>query len=162
MWALPLDSFLCVSVIASFLSIAPKLFSKLHVHCTIPELHDEILLLILKDSRHNWISFYVLSLCRYSLILDFLTTPILRTQVEKYPNGNFVGPTVINNMTTDMDAYKQEIFGPVLCVINVDTLDDAIELINRQIIGIFWYDWIGYEEKCKEYGTPVGGGKQNN
>jgi hypothetical protein len=62
----------------------------------------------------------------------------LRTQVEKYPNGNFVGPTVINNMTTDMDAYKQEIFGPVLCVINVDTLDDAIELINRQISGIFW------------------------
>jgi malonate-semialdehyde dehydrogenase (acetylating)/methylmalonate-semialdehyde dehydrogenase len=58
----------------------------------------------------------------------------LRTQVEKYPNGNFVGPTVINNMTTEMDAYKQEIFGPVLCVINVDTLDDAIELINRQII----------------------------
>ncbi len=61
---------------------------------------------------------------------------LLPTQVEKYPNGNFVGPTVINNMTTDMDAYKQEIFGPVLCVINVDTLDDAIELINRQISGI--------------------------
>jgi acyl-CoA reductase-like NAD-dependent aldehyde dehydrogenase len=68
----------------------------------------------------------------------YIILPIfLRTQVEKYPNGNFVGPTVINNMTTEMDAYKQEIFGPVLCVINVDTLDDAIELINRQIIGIF-------------------------
>jgi len=56
-------------------------------------------------------------------------------KVEKYPHGNFVGPTVINNMTTDMDAYKQEIFGPVLCVINVDTLDDAIELINRNPYG---------------------------
>ncbi len=75
----------------------------------------------------------------------------MRTQVEKYPNGNFVGPTVINNMTTDMDAYKQEIFGPVLCVINVDTLDDAIELINRQIIGIFYTIKLGYEDKCKEY-----------
>ena len=52
--------------------------------------------------------------------------------MKEYPNGNFVGPTVISNMTTDMDAYKQEIFGPVLCVINVDTLDEAIELINRQ------------------------------
>jgi malonate-semialdehyde dehydrogenase (acetylating)/methylmalonate-semialdehyde dehydrogenase len=51
--------------------------------------------------------------------------------VEKYPHGNFVGPTVITNMTTDMDAYKTEIFGPVLCVINVETLDEAIELINR-------------------------------
>ena len=52
--------------------------------------------------------------------------------MKEYPNGNFVGPTVISNMTTDMDAYKQEIVGPVLCVINVDTLDEAIELINRQ------------------------------
>ena len=38
--------------------------------------------------------------------------------VEKYPNGNFVGPTIITNMSTDMKAYKEEIFGPVLCVVN--------------------------------------------
>ena len=48
-----------------------------------------------------------------------------------YPDGNFVGPTVIMNMNTSMDAYKQEIFGPVLCVLSVDTIDEAIELINR-------------------------------
>jgi len=55
--------------------------------------------------------------------------------VAKYPNGNFVGPTIITNMTRDMTAYKQEIFGPVLCVINVDTLDEAIELINANPYG---------------------------
>jgi len=36
--------------------------------------------------------------------------------VEKYPNGNFVGPTIITNMNESMKAYKEEIFGPVLCV----------------------------------------------
>jgi len=56
-------------------------------------------------------------------------------QVPDYPNGNFVGPTIIANMTTEMDAYKQEIFGPVLCCLYVDTLDEAIALINRNKYG---------------------------
>ena len=51
--------------------------------------------------------------------------------VPGYPDGNFVGPTIITNMTPDMEAYKNEIFGPVLCVLSVDTLDEAIELVNK-------------------------------
>ena len=56
-------------------------------------------------------------------------------KVDKYPNGNFVGPTIIKKMKTDMTAYKEEIFGPVLCVVSVDTLDEAIELINKNAYG---------------------------
>lgn len=55
--------------------------------------------------------------------------------VEKYPKGNFLGPTIIADMNTDMTAYKTEIFGPVLCVINVDTLDEAIQVINENKYG---------------------------
>ena len=55
--------------------------------------------------------------------------------VEKYPDGNFVGPTIITNMKPDMTAYKEEIFGPVLCVVNVDTLDEAIDLVNKNPYG---------------------------
>jgi len=55
--------------------------------------------------------------------------------VENYPDGNFVGPTIITNMKKEMTAYVNEIFGPVLCVINVDTLEDAIELINSNPYG---------------------------
>merc|ERR1719376_629551 len=46
-------------------------------------------------------------------------------KVDEYPNGNFVGPTIITDMNTEMTAYKEEIFGPVLCVINADTMDEA-------------------------------------
>ncbi|GAB0137505.1 hypothetical protein EsDP_00005766 [Epichloe bromicola] len=53
----------------------------------------------------------------------------------KYPNGNFVGPTIISNVTPDMTCYKQEIFGPVLVCLNVETIDDAIELINNNEYG---------------------------
>lgn len=56
-------------------------------------------------------------------------------KVENYPQGNFVGPTIITEMNTDMTAYKEEIFGPVLCVISVETLDDAIKLINSNPYG---------------------------
>ncbi|KAK4629389.1 Methylmalonate-semialdehyde dehydrogenase [acylating], mitochondrial [Fulvia fulva] len=54
---------------------------------------------------------------------------------EKYPNGNWVGPTIIANVTKDMTCYKEEIFGPVLVCLNVQTLDEAIELINANEYG---------------------------
>ncbi|CAG7973728.1 unnamed protein product [Penicillium nalgiovense] len=54
---------------------------------------------------------------------------------EGYPNGNFVGPTIITNVTPDMKCYKQEIFGPVLVCLNVETLDDAIDTINANEYG---------------------------
>ena len=46
-------------------------------------------------------------------------------------DGFWVGPTLLDNVTTDMPAYTDEIFGPVLAVVRVNTLDEAIELINR-------------------------------
>jgi malonate-semialdehyde dehydrogenase (acetylating) / methylmalonate-semialdehyde dehydrogenase len=45
-------------------------------------------------------------------------------------DGNFVGPTVFGGVKPAMDIYVQEIFGPVLCVAGVDTLDEAIALVN--------------------------------
>jgi malonate-semialdehyde dehydrogenase (acetylating)/methylmalonate-semialdehyde dehydrogenase len=45
-------------------------------------------------------------------------------------DGFFVGPTLLDRVTPEMDAYRDEIFGPVLSVVRVDTLDEAIELIN--------------------------------
>lgn len=49
----------------------------------------------------------------------------------KYPNGNFVGPTIIDNVTTNMTCYKEEIFGPALVIVRVKTLEEAIDLINK-------------------------------
>ena len=56
-------------------------------------------------------------------------------KVSKYPNGNFVGPTVLNNVGTDNPAYVEEIFAPVLVCTAVETLEEAIELINRNPYG---------------------------
>ena len=50
--------------------------------------------------------------------------------VEGYEKGNFVGPTIFDNVTADMQIYKEEIFGPVLCIMRAASLDEAIELLN--------------------------------
>jgi malonate-semialdehyde dehydrogenase (acetylating) / methylmalonate-semialdehyde dehydrogenase len=55
--------------------------------------------------------------------------------VEDHEDGFFVGPTVIDKVTTDMDVYQQEIFGPVLSVIRVDDVDAAIALVNSNPYG---------------------------
>jgi malonate-semialdehyde dehydrogenase (acetylating) / methylmalonate-semialdehyde dehydrogenase len=55
--------------------------------------------------------------------------------VAGYESGNFIGPTVFTDVTTEMSIYTNEIFGPVLCVQAVDTLDDAIALVNRNPFG---------------------------
>ncbi|KAH8905024.1 methylmalonate-semialdehyde dehydrogenase [Coniochaeta sp. PMI_546] len=54
---------------------------------------------------------------------------------EKYPNGNWIAPTIITDVTPDMKCYKEEIFGPVLVCLNVETLDEAIDLINANEYG---------------------------
>ncbi|AWL12076.1 Benzaldehyde dehydrogenase (NAD(+)) [Saliniradius amylolyticus] len=52
-----------------------------------------------------------------------------------YEKGNWVGPTVFKDVKTDMDIYREEIFGPVLCCVAVDTLEEAIELVNGNPYG---------------------------
>ncbi|MGM8891508.1 CoA-acylating methylmalonate-semialdehyde dehydrogenase [Psychrobacter sp. 1Y1] len=50
--------------------------------------------------------------------------------VEGFEKGNFVGPTIFDNVTSDMQIYQQEIFGPVLCIMRANSLDEAIALLN--------------------------------
>ncbi|ARP80870.1 methylmalonate-semialdehyde dehydrogenase (CoA acylating) [Bordetella genomosp. 8] len=51
-------------------------------------------------------------------------------QVSGFEQGNFVGPTIFGGVRGDMKIYTEEIFGPVLCVTGVDTLEDAVDFIN--------------------------------
>jgi len=50
---------------------------------------------------------------------------------DETEKGNFVGPTIFDHVTVDMTIWKDEIFAPVLSVVGVDTLDEAIELANK-------------------------------
>ena len=51
-------------------------------------------------------------------------------KVAGYEKGFFVGPTLFDKVTSEMTIYREEIFGPVLIVVRVNTLDEAIKLVN--------------------------------
>lgn len=58
-----------------------------------------------------------------------------KIEVPGGEGGNFIGPTILDNVNNESDIYKTEIFGPVLCIINADSLEDAINLINKSRYG---------------------------
>ncbi len=59
-----------------------------------------------------------------------LKTDGRKIKVQEYPDGFYIGPTVFDNVEPQMAIAKEEIFGPVLSVMSVDKVEDAIELIN--------------------------------
>ena len=56
-------------------------------------------------------------------------------QVPGHANGYYVGPTLFDRVTTDMQMYKEEIFGPVRAIMRPMTLDEAIDITNAHDFG---------------------------
>ena len=50
-------------------------------------------------------------------------------QLQGYENGFFCGPSLFDNVTPEMDIYREEIFGPVLSQVRMDSYEDALNLI---------------------------------
>lgn len=55
--------------------------------------------------------------------------------VPGFERGNFIGPTVFDHVNPTHSVYSNEIFGPVLCIVRSDSLQDAIDFINRNAWG---------------------------
>jgi len=52
-----------------------------------------------------------------------------------FEDGYFVGPTVFSGVKRGMQIYDEEIFGPVICCVEVDTYDEAIKFVNENKYG---------------------------
>ncbi|MEC8631341.1 MAG: CoA-acylating methylmalonate-semialdehyde dehydrogenase [Pseudomonadota bacterium] len=55
--------------------------------------------------------------------------------LQGYENGFFVGPSLFDNVTPDMEIYKEEIFGPVLSTVRTETYEEALDLIMKNDYG---------------------------
>ncbi len=55
--------------------------------------------------------------------------------VPEHPNGHWVGPTILEDVTPDMAVGREEIFGPVAGLARVDSVDEAIQLMHRVAYG---------------------------
>jgi len=56
-------------------------------------------------------------------------------EVAGYESGFFLGPTLFDHVTTDMELYQEEVFGPVLIVTRADTYEDALALASDHKYG---------------------------
>jgi len=56
-------------------------------------------------------------------------------KIQGYEKGFFIGPTLFDNVSKDMEIYKEEIFGPVLSVVRVKTYEEALSLVNDHKYG---------------------------
>jgi malonate-semialdehyde dehydrogenase (acetylating)/methylmalonate-semialdehyde dehydrogenase len=56
-------------------------------------------------------------------------------KIAGYESGFFLGPTLFDRVTPEMSIYKDEIFGPVLVVLRANSLDEAIDIVNRNPYG---------------------------
>jgi malonate-semialdehyde dehydrogenase (acetylating)/methylmalonate-semialdehyde dehydrogenase len=65
-----------------------------------------------------------------SVVADGREHPLYRES-----DGFFLGVSLIDHVTPEMDAYRDEIFGPVLTVVRVDSYDDALRLVNDNPYG---------------------------
>tara|TARA_B100001250_G_scaffold105809_1_gene89242 strand:- start:949 stop:2436 length:1488 start_codon:yes stop_codon:yes gene_type:complete len=55
--------------------------------------------------------------------------------IQGYENGYFIGPTLFDEVTKEMQIYKEEIFGPVVSVVRAKNYDEALTLLNEHIYG---------------------------
>ena len=58
---------------------------------------------------------------------------------EGFNKGYFARPTVFADVTNDMTIAREEIFGPVLCILPYETVDDAVEMGNDTVYGLSGY-----------------------
>jgi malonate-semialdehyde dehydrogenase (acetylating)/methylmalonate-semialdehyde dehydrogenase len=78
--------------------------------------------------------------------------------VKTTGGGFFLGPTIFDNVCPDMTIAREEIFGPVLSVIRVKTLDDAIALVNSSRFGNATSIFTGSGKAAREYSSRVEAG----
>ena len=83
-------------------------------------------------------------------------TPLVDGRRRRSASGGFfLGPTIFDNVTPEMTIAKDEIFGPVLSVIRVKTLDDAIKLVNRSPFGNATSIFTNNGKAAREYSSRI-------
>lgn len=88
-------------------------------------------------------------------------TPALlgkRPDAEELQNGFFLSPTIFTDVDNNMRIAQEEIFGPVLCVIKYDNLDDAIRMANDTIYGLAAGVWSSDIERAVDVAHRIKAG----
>lgn len=56
-------------------------------------------------------------------------------KVDGYPDGNWLGPTIIDHVQAHMPIFRQELFSPVMLIVRLNTIEEAIQFVNDSEFG---------------------------
>jgi malonate-semialdehyde dehydrogenase (acetylating)/methylmalonate-semialdehyde dehydrogenase len=82
-------------------------------------------------------------------------TPLVDGREMKRAGGFYLGPTIFDHVTPEMTIAREEIFGPVLSVMRVETLDEAIQLVNRSPFGNATAIFTASGQAAREYSSRI-------
>ena len=87
----------------------------------------------------------LISLAHHQKVIDYVDSGVSegaellldgrKFQHPQHPNGHYLGPCLFDNVQESMRIYQEEIFGPVLCIVRMDTFEEALDLINSHQFG---------------------------
>jgi aldehyde dehydrogenase (NAD+)/betaine-aldehyde dehydrogenase len=74
---------------------------------------------------------------------------------EGLEKGYYVAPTIFSDVTNDMTIAREEIFGPVLCIIPYDSEEEAVAIANDSTYGLAGGVWAATDEKAFEIARKI-------
>jgi acyl-CoA reductase-like NAD-dependent aldehyde dehydrogenase len=74
---------------------------------------------------------------------------------EGLDKGYYVAPTIFSDVTNDMTIAREEIFGPVLCIIPYDSEEEAVAIANDSAYGLAGGVWAATDEKAFEIARKI-------
>ena len=78
---------------------------------------------------------------------------------EGLPTGYFVKPTIFSNVRNDMTIAREEIFGPVLCILPYQTEEEAVQIANDTPYGLAAYVWSQDNVRARRVGNRIRAGQ---
>src|SRR5258708_13876093 len=78
---------------------------------------------------------------------------------EGLPTGYFVKPTIFSNVRNDMTIAREEIFGPVLCILPYQTEEEAVQIANDTPYGLAAYVWSEDNVPARRVGNRIRAGQ---
>jgi aldehyde dehydrogenase (NAD+) len=78
---------------------------------------------------------------------------------DGFETGYYVKPTIFADVRNDMTVAREEVFGPVLCMIGYEGVDDAVSIANDTTYGLAAYVQSGSEERANNVAARLGAGR---
>ncbi|MDD3154069.1 MAG: aldehyde dehydrogenase family protein [Victivallaceae bacterium] len=100
----------------------------------------------------------IINRSHYERLLNLMSTGRLAAGGEHDPEALYIAPTILDDIALDAAIMQEEVFGPILPVLSISTIDDAIGIINSREKPLAIYHFSKSRRKCEELAERTASG----